>query len=125
MNYANYWTKHHAAIHHKAMQPMFLNTYQETNENIHGKGKSKGWRNTTMVNPSEQKIFVKDLTSCKGVLESLNSLSTAGSKGQIGPEETPERPIPNSGKRTNDSKNGDKTNMSKGKMLASSGQEKN
>ena len=58
------------------------------------------------------------------LLEFPNFLSKAGSKGQIGPGETPERPILNSRKRTNDSKNGDKTDISTGEKQASSGQEK-
>ena len=123
-NYVNYWTKHHAAIHHKPMQPLFLNTYWEATEKIQGNGECKGWQNTTMVNPSEQKMFVKDLTSCEGVLESPNSLSPTGSKGKTGQGETPEKPIPNSRKRSNNSKNGDRTDMSTGKIPASSGQKK-
>ena len=58
------------------------------------------------------------------LLESPNSLYPAGSKGQTGPGETPERPIPNTRKRTSESKNGDKIDMSTGKKPVSSGQEK-
>ena len=57
------------------------------------------------------------------MLESPNSLSLAGSKGQTGPGENPERPKPNSRKRKNDSKTRDKIDMSTGKKPASSGKE--
>ena len=65
-----------------------------------------------MVNPSDQKISVQDLTCCEGVLESPNSPAPAGRNGETGSGETPEKPIPNSRKLKNDSKNGERTDRS-------------
>ena len=45
------------------------------------------------------------------MLKSSKSLSPTGGKGQTGPAENPERPIPNSGKGTDDPKRRVMTNM--------------
>jgi hypothetical protein len=29
MNYANYWTKHHQAAHHRNMRPVFLTPFSQ------------------------------------------------------------------------------------------------
>ena len=85
-------------IHHKAMRPLFFITHQEKKGLIHIQGDGEIHHDATIVKKAEHKICVKDLTSRKGVLESPNSLSPAGSKGQTGPGENPERPSPNSRK---------------------------
>ena len=78
--------------------------------------------NATIVNQTEHKSCVRDLTSCQGVLESPYSLSPAGSKDQTGPGENPDRPNPNCRKGTEDPKTRDMTDTSTGKKPASSGQ---
>ena len=123
MNYTNYWTKHHVAIHHKGMQPLFLNTHQEKKKGlINIRGDRGVHHNATIVNQTEHKSCVRDLTSCQGVLESPYSLSPAGSKDQTGPGENPDRPNPNCRKGTEDPKTRDMTDTSTGKKPASSGQ---
>ena len=57
---------------------------------------------------------------CVGIAKIPNSNR---GKGQIGPGENPERPLPNCMKRTDNPKHGDMTDTSMGKKLASSGQE--
>ena len=71
----------------------------------------------TIINQTEHKICIRDLSSCEGVLESPNSLSQAGSEDWASPGENPERPIPNC--RTDNPKTGDMTDMSMGKKPAS------
>ena len=76
-----------------------------------------------IIEQAKHKNCVRDLTSCKGVLESTQSLTPTGGEGQTSPGENPERPIPNCRKATDDPKHRDMTDISMGKKQASSGQE--
>ena len=72
-------------------------------------------QNATIIEQAKHKNCVRDLTSCKGVLESP-SLTPAQVKSQTGPGENPARPIPNHRKGTDNAKHRDMTDVSMGQF---------
>ena len=111
--YADYWMKHHLAIHHKAKRPLFINTHHIVTSQMKNLG---GWgklpKCMTIIRQAEHKNCMWDLTSCKGVLESPKSLT----EGPIGPEENPQQPNSNCRKGTDDLKQGKMTDTYMGKI---------
>ena len=85
-----------------------------TSQTKHGQGEGSH-RDETIDRQSEHKNFVKNLTSCEGVLESTKSL-TPGGKCQTGQGGNPERTKPNHGNGTDDLKHGKQTNASMRKI---------
>ena len=94
--FSDYWTKHHALAHHKHMRQIFLTDQEnrtqsqpmgrEMAKSIKNRNQQMTWTWHSTASSTEQKMAsatVAHLSSCKGVLESQNSLTPTG-KGQIG-----------------------------------------
>ena len=66
----------------------------------------------TVNEQPEHKTYIKNLSSCEGVLESPKSLTQTLGEGQICPGKNPEKPNHNHEKETNDPQHGKQTDAS-------------